>query len=106
MWESREMRGEVLEWRDKYHSKTRDADELVKVFRRLLNWIMDRGHLNANVLSRIARLYKMNRSDLIWEKHHLEVFMPVASVEVQEAADLAACTGLRDRKSTRLNSSH
>src|SRR3546814_13128671 len=56
---------------------------------------MDRGHLNANVLSRIARLYKMNRSDLIWEKHHLEVFMPVASVEVQEAADLAACTGLR-----------
>lgn len=95
MWQSREMRGDVLDWRDKWASQPRSADEAIKVFNRLLNWMVDRGRLPVNVLAGINQLYEVNRSDLIWEERHLKAFRAKAAVEVNEALDLAMCTGLR-----------
>lgn len=95
MWQSREMRGDVLDWRDKWAHMPRSADEGIKVFNRLLNWIVDRGRLPHNVLAGIEQLYDVNRSDLVWEAHHFDAFLPAAAVEVMEGAELAACTGLR-----------
>ena len=95
MWASREIRGDVLDWRDRWHNQPRSADEAVKVFARLMNWIVDRGRLTTNVLTGIDQLYESDRSDLIWEARHLDLFRPAASVEVQEGVELAACTGLR-----------
>ncbi len=45
--------------------------------------------------SGIADLYESDRSDLIWEPAHFDLFRPHASTEVQEGIELAACTGLR-----------
>jgi integrase len=95
MWHSREMRGDVLDWRDRWQCQPRSADEAVKVFARLVNWILDRGRLPTNVLTGIDHLYDSDRSDLIWEPQHFALVRPHASVEVQEGIDLAACTGLR-----------
>lgn len=95
MWTSREMRGDVLDWRDKWAHQPRSADEAVATFRRLLNWIVDRGRLPVNILTGIDSLYEVDRSDLIWEAQHFEMFMAKASVEVAEGVELAACTGLR-----------
>jgi integrase len=95
MWLSREMRGDVLDWRDKWEHQPRSADEAVKVISRLMNWIVDRGRLPVNVLAGIDQLYEVDRSDLIWEPKHFEAFEPHSSVEVQEGVELAACTGLR-----------
>ncbi len=95
MWHSREMRGDVLDWRDRWHNQPRSADEAIKVISRLMNWIVDRGRLPVNILAGIDQLYESDRSDLIWEPHHFEIFRPKASVEVNEGIDLAACTGLR-----------
>lgn len=95
MWQSREMRGDVLDWRDKFADTPRSADEAVKVISRLMNWIVDRGRLPVNVLAGIDQLYDFDRSDLIWEPQHFATFTPKASVEVNEGVELAACTGLR-----------
>ena len=95
MWLSREMRGDVLDWRDRWRNQPRSADEAIKVIGRLMNWIVDRGRLPVNVLAGIDQLYDSDRSDLIWEAPHFAIFTPAASVEVREGVDLAACTGLR-----------
>lgn len=95
MWQSREMRGDVLDWRDRWSRQPRSADEAVRVISRLMNWIVDRGRLPTNVLSGMGNLYESDRSDLIWEAQHFDTFRPHASVEVLEGIDLAACTGLR-----------
>lgn len=95
MWTSREMRGDVLDWRDRWAHQPRSADEAVSTFGRLLNWIVDRGRLPLNILAGIESLYEVDRSDLIWEPAHFDLFMPAASVEVQEGVELASLTGLR-----------
>lgn len=95
MWHSREMRGDVLDWRDNWQKQPRSADEAIKVIGRLVNWIVDRGRLPTNVLAGIDQLYDNDRSDLIWEPRHFALFQPEASVEVNEGIELAACTGLR-----------
>lgn len=95
MWRSREMRGDVLDWRDRWASMPRSADEAIKVINVLMNWIVDRGRLETNVLAGIDKLYESDRSDLIWETEHFARFRPAAAPEVNEGVDLAACTGLR-----------
>ena len=95
MWQSRALRSDVYDWRDRWADRPRSADEAVKVINRLMNWIVDRGRLPLNVLSGIDQLYETDRSDLIWEPEHFARFAPEASVEVLEGVELAACTGLR-----------
>ena len=56
---------------------------------------MDRGRLSFNVLAGIEQVYEHDRSGIIWEPAHFAAFNAAASVEVQEAIELAACTGLR-----------
>lgn len=91
----RRMRGDILEWRDKWVAQPRSADMAMQVFGRLLSFGVDRGKLPANILSGVDQLYDNDRSDIIWERKHFEAFCPAASVEVNEGIELAACTGLR-----------
>jgi integrase len=67
----------------------------IQVLSRLLSWGVDRTRLTNNVAEGIASLYENNRSDIIWLPSHFEAFNAQASIEVQEAVALAACTGLR-----------
>jgi len=91
----RRMRGEILEWRDRWAEKPRAADMAMQAFSRVLSFGFDRGKLTSNILTGIENLYDADRSDIIWEKHHFDQFMPKASIEVREAVELDACTGLR-----------
>lgn len=91
----RRVRGDVLEWRDRWAEQPRSADAAITAFSALLTWAFDRGRLPANVLLGTERLYENDRSDIIWEKRHFDLFLPVASVEVADAVELAACTGIR-----------
>ncbi len=95
LFENRRMRGEILEWRDRWLAQPRSADMAIQVMSRLLSWGVDRGRLSINVAAGIDQLYEADRSDVIWETRHFDVFAKEASVEVQEGVDLAACTGLR-----------
>lgn len=95
LFADRRIRGDVLEWRDRWAGQPRSADAAITAFSALLSWGMDRGLLPLNVLLGTDRLYDQDRSDIIWEPAHFEAFAKEASVEVQEAVDLAAATGLR-----------
>lgn len=91
----RRVRQDVLEWRDQWAHQPRSADAAITCFTRLLSWAHDRGKLPPSVLTGIDRLYEADRSDVIWEAPDFAAFMPHASVEIQEAVELASLTGLR-----------
>lgn len=95
MFSLRQIRGDVLEWRDKWSDQPRSADQAITAFSAVLSWAVDRGLMERNVLLDIDRLYESDRSDIIWEPQHFEAFGKEASVEVMEGVDLAAATGLR-----------
>jgi len=94
-FDDRSMRRDVLEWRDRWSHQPRSADMAIQVLSRLLSWGVDRTRLSTNIATGISQLYEVDRSDIIWEQHHFDAFLPHASAEVQEAVELAACTGLR-----------
>lgn len=89
------MRGDVLDWRDRWRAQPRAADLGIQAFSRLLSFGVDRGLLQLNILIGVAQLYEADRSDIIWEPGHFEAFNAAASVEVREGVELAALTGLR-----------
>lgn len=95
LFADRRIRGDVLEWRDRWADQPRSADAAMVAFSSLLSWGVDRGYLPVNVLLGTDKLYEVDRSEIIWEARHFEAFAPAASVEVQEAVELAAATGLR-----------
>lgn len=95
LFADRRIRGDVLEWRDRWAGQPRSADAAMVAFSALLSWGVDRGLLPVNVLLGTDKLYEVDRSEIIWEPQHFAAFAPAASVEVQEAVDLAAATGLR-----------
>jgi integrase len=91
----RRMRGEILEWRDRWAAQPRAADMAIQAFSRVLSFGFDRGQLTSNILTGVENLYDADRSDIIWEQEHFDKFNPKASVEVQEGVELCASTGLR-----------
>jgi Site-specific recombinase XerD len=95
LFHDRRVRADVLDWRDRFSATPRAADMGITTFSALITWAVDRGLMQHNILLGINRLYESDRSDIIWEQHHFEAFAKHASVEVQEAVDLAAATGLR-----------
>lgn len=95
VFEDRRIRGDILAWRDQWAGRPRSADMAIQVLSRLLSWGVDRGRLHHNFASRVRRLYEHDRSDIVWEDRHFQAFNAHASIEVREAVELAACTGLR-----------
>lgn len=91
----RRFRGDVLDWRDQWAHQPRAADLAIQTFSRVLSWGVDRGKLESNVLAGVQSLYEADRSDIIWQAAEFEKFNAGATPELQEAIELAACTGLR-----------
>lgn len=91
----RRFRADALDWRDTMRKTPRQADYAMGTFKRLLDHAKDRGHLEANVLEDVKRLYKGNRADSIWTVEDIEAFNRVASKELQWALALALATALR-----------
>jgi integrase len=86
---------DFLDWRDSMASSPRQADYAWTVLVRILSWARSRTLTTYRPPERIERLYHSDRSDLIWEDHHIAAFNAVASEALQWALLLAAETGLR-----------
>jgi integrase len=95
VFNSRKIRADILEWRNQWADKPRSADMAIQVLSRVLSFGYDAGLLEKNHALGIGQLYEANRSDIIWMPEDFTAFHAKASVEVSEAVDLAACTGLR-----------
>jgi integrase len=92
----KEFRKDVLVWRDKIATRTRrEADNLVSAIARVLQFGVDRGEIETNVLANIRRVYHSNRSEKIWLPEHIDAFIKVASVEMCHAMMLGLHTGQR-----------
>jgi integrase len=84
-----------LDWRDRMASSPRQADYAWTVLMLLLAWARSRGLTSYRPPGHIKRLYHGDRSDKIWEDHHIADFMAVAPLPLQWALLLAADTGQR-----------
>lgn len=97
-WEAlndREVRSDLMEWRDTFADRPRTADYAVQVLSRVLGWSKDRGLLKENHMLGVATLSRANHADQIWTDEEIAAFCAVASPEVGRALRLACYTGLR-----------
>lgn len=93
--EDKRVRGDLLEWRDQFAAHPRTADYAVQVLGRLLSYGVDRGHLERNALARATRLYRFDRSKVIWTSEEIAAFCAMASPELGRVLRLACSTGFR-----------
>ena len=98
------IRKEFLDWRAKVAKKSghREADHRLSAASAMLTWAVDRGWLSTNNLKGFKRLYHSDRSEIIWLPEHIEAFMNVARIELQQAMILSLHTGQREGDLLRL----
>jgi len=96
----------IAKWRAAYSKTPRTADMAVQAFSRLFRFAQEEGLLKDNPCSKVPRLYKGDRSDLIWTADDLAELHKVAASPIYLAATLAALTGLRKSDLLRLSWSH
>jgi integrase len=100
------IRSAIKAWRDRYKATPRSADVGMQVLSRLLSFAAEEGLLTTNAATDIPRLYRNDRSSVIWTDADLRELAKHASPELMWAARLAALTGLRQGDLLRLSWSH
>ncbi|MBO3760022.1 tyrosine-type recombinase/integrase [Ciceribacter sp. L1K22] len=88
-------RAEFKAWRDTMSSTPRKADYAWTTLARVLSFAKDRGRITVNVCERGGRLYRPDRSELVWKDQDLRSFHLVASPKLRLAMQLAFWTGQR-----------
>lgn len=88
------MRGDILEWRDKWAHAPRQADFAIQVLSRVLSWGLERGWIMHNPAAGVSTVYSSDRSEVIWEDHEIEAVAAKMQPHVAAAFKLAAWTGL------------
>ena len=99
-----DVRRDFLDWRAAVArtSGEREADNRLSVISAMLTWGVDNGRLKANHIRGFKRLYRSDRSEIIWLPENIEAFMRVAPIELQRALILALHTGQRQGDILRL----
>lgn len=96
LFENREIRGDIVEWRNSYAATPRTADFSTLIMNILLGHGMELGRLNVNVAAKIKKLHKVNKAKDIWEARHWEQWnQPGIPAHLNEAVFLALWTGMR-----------
>jgi len=99
----KEFRKDVLAWRDDIAKRARrEADNLVSALARVLSYAVERVELEHNVLDKVKRVYRSDRSELIWLPEQVSAFLKVTSPELAAALMLAMHTGQRQADLLRL----
>lgn len=102
IFEDRRMRGDIIQWRDRWRSQPRTADKLTVMLGTLLGWALVRGYVAINVAAGVPQIHRVDRSDLIWEERHWTAFRalddegkPICPTQLMDALTVASLTGLR-----------
>lgn len=95
-FDDREMRGDIIEWRNTWSDQPRTADKAAMIMNIILGYGLENGKLNINVAAKIKQLHHVNKADQIWEESHWEQWnQPGIPAQLNEAIFLASWTGLR-----------
>lgn len=89
-----DLRGEIMDWRDEMAATPRAADRAVGMLATVLAWAEDRGRIKSNPATKISKLHRVNRADLIWEPRHWQA-VASAPGHIRRALALGSLTGLR-----------
>jgi integrase len=101
------IRPVIRRWRNRWADKPRTADYGMQVLSRVLAHAVDPlGKIAGNPCESIKRLYDTDRSEIIWTDADIAELKVASSVELANAIDLAAHTGLRLGDLIRLAWSH
>jgi integrase len=101
------IRPVIRRWRGKYADQPRNADYGKQVLSRVCSYAVDPlGKLTSNPCDGIKNLYSEDRSDIIWEDHHIIMLKETCSEEIGWVVDLASLTGLRQSDLLLLSWSH
>lgn len=95
LFENPKIISRIESWRDTWIEQPRTADYGIQVLRRMLTFAIRQGAISYHHCGQVVRLYKANRSDVIWEDSDVTELRKHASVEIMRAVDLALLTGLR-----------
>lgn len=93
LFEEKESLSEIREWKEQWAHSPKQYDYATSVITRFLNWARDEDaaivtHHHMNV----ARIYKSDRSEIIWLPDELQALLSVAS-EKEERVVVAASEG-------------
>lgn len=94
--ESKRARLFLIKWRDKRSATPKTADQLLGALSKVILWAVDRGEISHNPIADVTGLYTPpDRSELIWEPHHLEILFKYAHPSFANLVQVAIHTGLR-----------
>lgn len=94
--ERKGARSVFLEWRDDMAEDTpRAADAKLTRLARILKFGFDREMIDKHPLSTFKRVYKVDRSEIVWLPEHFAKLNATASAEIRLAAFVALHTGQR-----------
>jgi integrase len=94
--ESKRARHVLITWRDKHKATPKTADELLGALSKVIAWAVDRGEVSANPIESVEGLYTPpDRSEIIWEAHHLELLLAHTTPAFANLVQLAVHTGIR-----------
>lgn len=98
------VRAPFMDWRNRVAAESglREADYRLSVASAMLSWAVQNGQIDVNHVKGFKRLYRSDRTDVIWQAAEIEAFMANAPVEMQRAMILALHTGLRQGDILRL----
>lgn len=100
------VRGVFMNWRDAWVSdldragkpqepSPRAADLAIETLSVVLNHAIDHGRLSVNRATRLPRLHKTNRSDVVWLADEIKDVREAANPASRRLIDLARLTGMR-----------
>lgn len=94
--EAKGARKLLIDWRDRYKATPKAADERMGALSKVIRWALDRGEVAVNPIDGVEGLYDPpDRSELIWEPHHLDALLKDADRDFADFVDTACHTGLR-----------
>lgn len=93
-----EAAADVLEWRDvKWSGKPAAMDHFVRSISAMFTWGNIRRLTTAAPFSKVPRVHKKDRSDLVWTAEEISKLCQHASKQVADVVRFTAETGLRQR---------
>jgi integrase len=93
-------------WRNKWAATPRTADYAMQVLSRILAFAVEEGDIAGNPCKGIPQLYSNDRSEVIWTDADIAALKETCPIELANAVDLAAYTGLRLGDLLRLSWTH
>ena len=92
----RRCRGIFLQWRDEIaETSPRQADYTFQVFARMLAWAYDLNKVPGHPLEKVRKVYRSDRSDVLWHREDQDRFLAAATPEMRLAFLLALGTAQR-----------